>query len=125
MKINGEVIAQLAGLYRDKKISQKILFDTLRVLPDFCSAAYLLKQRGMVFDPQTMGSAEYEVMMASAQRNYENAKTGLLSALNSLNRMSSRAGLPPIFEGNLSTEEDDFGVISASVAEYCGVVGVG
>lgn len=124
MKINGEVIVRLAELYSDKRISQKILFDTLRALPEFCSAAYLLKQRGMIFAPETMGSSEYEIMMASAQRNYENAKCGLLSALNSLNRMSDRAGLSPVYSGTLSGDADTFVEISASVAEYCGAVGV-
>ena len=84
MKINGEVIVRLAELYSDKRISQKILFDTLRALPEFCSAAYLLKQRGMIFAPETMGSSEYEIMMASAQRKPSGREMRRLAASSSV-----------------------------------------
>ncbi len=118
MKINGEAIRKLAASYRDKKISQKLLFECLKGLLDFHSQYCDRAMRAAVFSPEAMGEDAYADMCRNAEKSVELAEKNLVKVLTALNRMAERAELSPVYDGPVSDSREDLDSMRAAVLTY-------
>jgi len=114
MVIDGDVILKLSQLYSDKKISQKLLFESLKSFSDFSNALYIYKAKTHVLSSCAMGCDEYTATIRKAESVLQNAENAAVAAVIALNRMAERAGLGLVC-GNGNAELDRKAVIQAVI----------
>lgn len=114
MRINGSVISRLAELYGDKKISQKLLFESINSFSNLGNAVFCLKCKTAVFSSAAMGEDAYSTSIVQAEKAVLSAKKAVTAAVVALNRMAERAELNPVYEG----DEKDGEALYAAVLDY-------
>ncbi|MBE6640506.1 MAG: hypothetical protein E7619_02860 [Ruminococcaceae bacterium] len=114
MRINGSVISRLAELYGDKKISQKLLFESVKSFSDLGNAVFCLKCKTAVFSSAAMGEDAYSTTIVQAEKAVISAKKAVTSAVIALNRMAERAELEPVYEG----DANDVEALYSAVLDY-------
>lgn len=116
--INTEVIEGLVDIYKDDKEMLDIIAEQLASFEEYHSAIYSMETHMKVYTSKSSDISDYQKTTEALDKKRTLAHNSVITAVNVLNRIAEKEGLPLVYGGTVSTERPYRRLVANAVLEY-------
>ena len=100
-----EKVQALISAYRDDAEMLENIYSALETFEAYHAAIYTMETNSKLYTAEVIGSDEYRKRYSEMDKARTSKHNALIAEVSMLNRMCELAGIPPVYEGEVSKEK--------------------